>query len=381
MPVRGFLDSMPRVSVPTGASVHVAQRRANGLVDRVVPRSSQRSLTVPGADWLLELRWAALLRRAPVMTPEQHAAAVADPRRRAAEIEVPIACLLCGGARLQALLHAHDRKRKVPGWDYHVVRCAGCGLLFRHPGIRPERLGDLYSSGNYARFLAGKYTRKRIRRYRVTMEPFGRLFKKGRGRRLLDFGCGNGLFLDLAHRRGFDCYGVDLAADAIEVARQKPSGQHAYHGTPREIPQLAAGGFDVITMWSVLAHLARPVDDLSMLRSLLAPDGVLLVLTVNAGSLKLKHDLEAWGGFTANHLAFFAPDTLRLLLRRAGFGAVVMPPWYSESVERGTTRLTAREQRHLRRVIDRGNRGNMLRAAAFVDPDGPKRWRLRGIPL
>jgi hypothetical protein len=32
-------------------------------------------------------------------------------------------------------------------------------------------------------------------------------------------------------------------------------------------------------------------------------------------------------------------------------------------------------------VIDRGNRGNMLRAAAFVDPDEPKRWRLRSIPL
>jgi SAM-dependent methyltransferase len=381
MPVRWFLDSMPRMSVPLGGSVRVGQRRAGGLVDRVVPRSSQRSLTVPGADWLLELRWTAVIRRAPVMTPEQHAAAVADARRRGAEIEVPIPCLLCGGTRLQALLHAHDRKHNPPWWDYHVVRCAGCGLLFRHPGIRPQRLGDLYSSGNYARFLAGHYTRKRIRRYRVTMAPFGQLFRKGRGRRLLDFGCGNGLFLDIAHRRGFDCYGVDLAADAIEVARQKPSGQHAYHGTPTDITQLAAGGFDVITMWSVLAHLAQPVDDLTMLRSLLAPDGVLLLLTVNAGSLKLKHDLESWGGFTANHLAVFAPDTLRLLLRRAGFRAVVMPPWYSEPVERGTTRLSAREQRHLRRVIDRGNRGNMLRAAAFADPDGPKRWRLRGVPL
>ena len=105
---------------------------------------------------------------------------------------------------------------------------------------------------------------------------------------------------------------------------------------------------------------------------------MLLVLTVNAGSLKLKHQLEAWGGFTANHLAFFGPDTLRLLLRRAGFRAVVMPPWYSEPVERGTTRLSARQERNLRRAIDRGNRGNMLTAAAFVDPDGPKHWRARG---
>jgi SAM-dependent methyltransferase len=372
---------MLRVSVPVRASVRVGHERASGLVDLVVPRSTERCLTLPGADRLLELRWAARIRRAPVMTPEQHAAAVADSRRRGAEIEVPLACLLCGEARLQALMHAYDRKQKAPRWDYHVVRCAGCGLLFRHPGIRPERLGDLYSSGKYAQFLAGKYTRKRIRRYKVTMAPFGRVFRKGRGRRLLDFGCGNGLFLDVAHRRGFDCYGVDLAADAIEVARQKPSGQHAYHGTPTDIPQLAAGGFDVITMWSVLAHLAQPVDDMTMLRSLLAPDGVLLLLTVNAGSLKLKHHLDAWGGFTANHLAFFAPDTLRLLLRRAGFRAVVMPPWYGEPVERGTSRLSARQQRRLRRVIDRGNRGNMLRAAAFVDPDGPKRWRLHGIPL
>ena len=86
----------------------------------------------------------------PEVTPR-----LADPRRRAAEIEVAIACLLCGGARLQALLHARDRKHEPPRWDYHVVRCAGCGLLFRHPGIRPERLGDLYSSGRYAEFLAG----------------------------------------------------------------------------------------------------------------------------------------------------------------------------------------------------------------------------------
>jgi SAM-dependent methyltransferase len=352
-------------------------RRPKGLVDLVVPASTQRCMTLPGVDRLLELRWAARISRAPVMTPEQHAAAVADPRRRAASIEVPIACVLCGGTRLQALLHVH----KHPRWDYHVVRCAACGLLFRHPGIRPDRLGDLYSSGKYAEFLGGKYTRKRIRRYRTTMAPFRRLFKAGDGRRLLDFGCGNGLFLELAHRRGFDVHGVDLAPDAIAVARRKPSGQHAHHGHPTDIPELAAGGFDVITMWSVLAHLAQPVDDLTMLRGLLAPDGVLLLLTVNAASLKLKHQLDAWGGFTPNHLAFFAPDTLRRLLRRAGFRAVVMPPWYGGPVERGRSRLSQREERLLRAAIDRGNRGNMLRAAAFADPDTPQRWGLRGTLL
>jgi hypothetical protein len=131
----------------------------------------------------------------------------------------------------------------------------------------------------------------------------------------------------------------------------------------------------------VLAHLAEPVEDLTMLRELLAPDGVLLLLTVNAGSLKLKRQLDAWDGFTPNHLIFLSPDTLPRLLRRAGFGAVVMPPWYGEPVERGTSRLRPREERMLRRAVDRGNRGNMLRAAAFADPDGPARWGLEGVRL
>jgi SAM-dependent methyltransferase len=353
-------------------AVHWAVARAHRAALRVLPPVS----TWPGVDRLLEARWEAKLRRAPVFSPEEHAARYADPDRRGAAIEIPIGCALCGGRRLQELLHPADRKHDPPRWDYHVVRCADCGFLFRHPGIRPERLSDLYASGRYAKFLAGEYAHERIRRYEVTMAPFGRLFAAGEGRRLLDFGCGHGLFLELAQERGFDCAGVDLAKDAVEAAREKPSGCNAHHGSPAEIPELAAGGFDVITMWSVLAHLAQPVEDVTMLRRLLGPDGVLLILTVNADSLILRRRLEGWGGFTVNHLLFSSPRTLPRLLERAGFGAVVMPPWYGEPIEVGQSTLTASEQRRLRNTIDRGNRGNMLRAAAFADPAGPARWGL-----
>src|SRR3954463_2458973 len=300
--------------------------KARAAARRVIPPPSTWHQTLPGLDWLLELRWAARIRRAPVMTPEEHAAHYADPDRRHAAIEIPIGCALCDGRRLQELLHPFDQRHDPPRWNYHVVRCADCGFLFRHPGIRPERLRDLHATGRDAKFLGGKYTDKRVRRYEVTMAPFGRVFASGEGRRLLDFGCGNGLVLEIAHERGFDCYGVDLAEDAIAAARERPSGRNAYHGSPTEIPELAAGGFDVITMWSVLAHLAQPVEDLSMLRGLLAPDGVLLILTVNADALILRRRLEKWGGFTPNHLLFSSPRTLPRLLERAGVGAGGMPP-------------------------------------------------------
>jgi hypothetical protein len=41
-------------------------------------------------------------------------------------------------------------------------------------------------------------------------------------------------------------------------------------------------------------------------------------------------------------------------------------------------RLTPRQVRRLRRVVERGDQGRMLRALAFADPDGPQRRGIRG---
>jgi len=347
----------------TAAAAHRSKRyHAYRLVFRHlrVPPGTMRPYALPGAAPLHELRWRRRLRRAPTVDFAEHAAAVG-----VGEIEEPVACSLCDGRLVQPLLRAPH--------GYHVVRCAACGFLYRNPGIRPSRLGDLYA-GHYSHFLTGSYSANRKRRYRLVMDAFDPLFADGTGRRLLDFGCGAGLFLELAYERGFEGYGVDLSQDSVEKARQRPSGAHAYFGAPGDVPEIAAGGFDLVTMWSVLAHLATPVEDLTLLRSLLADDGALTILTVNANSLRLKANGSGWGGFTPNHLKFYAPATLPLLLRRAGFEAVVMRPMANDLVEAGASPLTARQERRMRRVVADGDRGNMLRAVAFARADGPARW-------
>jgi 2-polyprenyl-3-methyl-5-hydroxy-6-metoxy-1,4-benzoquinol methylase len=299
------------------------------------------------------------------MTAEEHAARVG-----VADREEVIGCDLCGERRVQPLF-APRGKRKP--WTYHVVRCPTCGFLYRNPGIQPARLGELYAGAGYGRFLAGKYARERRRRYRLVLDGFHPLFAEGAGRRLLDFGCGAGLFLELAHERGFDVHGVDLSPAAVRRARKRPSGRKAYVGSPLDVPEIAAGGFDVITLWSVAAHLADPLGDLRMLRGLLAPEGVMLVLTVNASSLLLKAQGAGWGGFTPNHLKFFSPETLTRALHLAGFPAVLVEPMYTDPVEAGTLRLRPRHERRLRHAIDRGNRGNMQRAVGFASADGLRR--------
>jgi SAM-dependent methyltransferase len=335
-----------------------------------IPSPGYWAYTLPGLAPLVRARWGWTIRRAPVMTVEEHAAATG-----VGEIEEIIGCGLCGKRRVRALFHV--RPGRPPQRRYRVVVCASCGFLYRHPGVRPERLGDLYGSGTYGSFLTGHYAGHRQRRYRLVMDAFAPLFSAGEARRLLDFGSGSGLFLEVAHRRGFDGYGVDLAPDAVEYARSRPGGANSFCGSPRDVPEIAAGGFDVVTLWSVLAHLPSSAEDLTMLRGLLTDDGALLILTVNANSLELKAERAQWGGFTPNHLKFFSPSTLCLLLQNAGFGAVVIRPMLPDEVAVGKARLTARQVRRMRRIVENRYEGNMLRAVAFVDPAGPSRWGLQ----
>jgi SAM-dependent methyltransferase len=346
------------------------QRLAYCVGRSLLPPRHLWPFALPGAAAWHEAHWRWLVHRAPVMSADGHAERVG-----VADREEVIGCDLCGERSVQPLFTPRGRRKP---WTYHVVRCPTCGFLYRNPGIQPARLHELYEGAGYGRFLTGKYSRKRLRRYRLVLDGFRPVFAHGAGRRLLDFGCGAGLFLELAHERGFDCHGVDLSPYAIERAHQRPGGEKTYVGSPLEVPEIAAGGFDVITLWSVMAHLAEPVEDLKMLRGLLADDGILLILTVNANSLLLKAQGADWGGFTPNHLKFFSPATLTRALHLAGFPAVVVHPMYTDPIEAGTRRMRPPDERRLRRAIDRGNRGNMQRALAFASVDGPRRSGLGG---
>jgi 2-polyprenyl-3-methyl-5-hydroxy-6-metoxy-1,4-benzoquinol methylase len=347
---------------------------ARGILRRVVYGKrlnlippTQRPYAVPLMRRYHEWRHARLLRRRPIVPIEEYRSSVS-----CGEIEEFIGCTLCGDTRQQPLYQPAGRQESRR-WSYRVVRCPGCGFLYRNPNIIPERLGDLYAD-SYSSFLSGTYAEKRVRRYRLTMQAFHPVFDDGEGRRLLDFGCGVGLFLSEAEQRGFVPYGVDLSPDSIEQARTRVPNAGTYLGAPADVPEIAAGDFDVITMWSVLAHLPRPIDDLSGLRSLLTADGVLLILTVNANSLLLKAAGSRWNGFTANHLMFYSPQTLPLLLARAGFAAVATAPFYGDTVEAGTTKLSADRVARLRKAVDESQGGNMMRAVAFASDAAVQQW-------
>jgi SAM-dependent methyltransferase len=97
--------------------------------------------------------------------------------------------------------------------------------------------------------------------------------------RLLDIGCAYGPFLAAARDEGFDCLGMDPAEDAVRYVKEKlgiPAVQGCF---PEAAPAPGDEGFDVISLWYVIEHLAEPGKALDAIASLLKPGGVLALST------------------------------------------------------------------------------------------------------
>lgn len=284
---------------------------------------NEQTYAKPGEARRLEKNWQKFINTRSHTTVDEY-----KQRRTVTEIEEIIPCMLCGNDTFMPLFSPSKKD-----WSYDVVMCSECDLMYRNPNIIPEHLHVLYDKVNYNNFLSGQYSKKRQSKYKSVLASLkdllpAKIEKDQESLSVLDFGCGNGLALEVMQDRGYETWGVDLSPESVESAKELLGHDRVWCGDPTEISELEGKKFDLITMWSVLAHLPRPIDTFEMLRSYLKPGGALLVFTVNANSLLVKRDHQNWNGFTRNHLAFYTPKTAELLFKKAGFGEFYSRPHY-----------------------------------------------------
>ena len=331
---------------------------------KVTLTANQRTYAKHNEGRRLEVTWQKFLNSLPTVHVDDYA-----KTQSVKDIEEIVPCLLCNSNEFMPLFSPAKKD-----WIYHVVMCKSCKLVYRNPNIIPEHLHKLYDSVNYNNFLSGSYGKKRQNKYKSVLASFkDRIPPKGHGSdgplKVLDFGCGNGLALEVMQERGYETWGIDLSPESVEVAKERLGHQRVWCGDPTDFDELKAEKFDFITMWSVLAHLPRPIETLSMLRSFLKPNGALLVFTVNANSLLMKRDLGKWNGYTRNHLAFYSPDTANNLFERAGFGEVYHRPHYANHLTPLKKKLTPQQWENTKVNVLEHRGGNMNRMLAFNRPD------------
>jgi SAM-dependent methyltransferase len=136
--------------------------------------------------------------------------------------------------------------------------------------------------------------------------------------RLLEVGCGHGLLLDEARRRGFDVVGLELSRDSAAHAREE-LGVRVHQLT---LEQFAAQSddahYDAILLVDVIEHLDDPARALDLCVSLLAPGGALGVVTPDPSSVAARIAGPRWWGYLPAHTYLFPRRTLRELLAARG---------------------------------------------------------------
>jgi 2-polyprenyl-6-hydroxyphenyl methylase / 3-demethylubiquinone-9 3-methyltransferase len=117
---------------------------------------------------------------------------------------------------------------------------------------------------------------------RLGLDPMER--QPFKGLRFLDIGCGGGLLCEPMARLGAAVVGVDPAIKNIKTASVHASEMELdidyRHGTAED---LAAAGekFDVILNMEVIEHVANPAGFVATCVSLMKPNGLMFVATLN----------------------------------------------------------------------------------------------------
>ncbi len=292
------------------------------------------------------------------------------------ELFEEVACDLCG---------AWDwRQVRVLG-GYPIVRCRRCGFCFANPQLKPEVLAAGYN--NDTEVAKEVHSTEDLLAHYREMEPahrhnFGRILdtldRLCRVGKVLDVGCGPGIFLEMARDRGWEVAGVEIGSWAREAARERDLPVHI--GTLEDAP-FQEGEFDLITFHATVEHLSSPREVLSEAGRLLKPEGILAITSLpNFASLTIRLGLDDFAlNRPMGHLNYFSHRTFSEMLRRIGFGQMVHATSYGvnlESVKRLLRRSSAAgdrqgtelaqsgtpsaTERHFKRLFDRMNDRFML---------------------
>jgi 2-polyprenyl-6-hydroxyphenyl methylase/3-demethylubiquinone-9 3-methyltransferase len=155
------------------------------------------------------------------------------------------------------------------------------------------------------------------------------------GKRVLDVGCGGGIFAEAIAALGAQVTGIDLSEKGIGVARlhQYESGMSVdYRLVAAETLALEMrGAFDVVTCLELLEHVPEPASTVAACATLAKPGGLVVFSTINRNSksyvqaiLGAEYVLRLLPRGTHDWARFIRPSELANFARPARLEVIAM---------------------------------------------------------
>jgi len=221
-------------------------------------------------------------------------------------------CMCCGGQQSEVFLSdcADFYLHKPDVVSYHS--CASCGLVQQHPV--PRDVSSYYDDYPVHQRRSSAYSWfRRVLMSSVYLPP--RNWKSGS--RLLDFGCGDGWYVEWCKEAGLDIVGFEPSAPHARALSERV-------GVPvlsdvDELRTRYAACFDVITLHFVVEHLIDLKTTFDLLATLLKPGGSIRYVVPNIDSWEFRLFRRRWHSLDApRHISFPAVEHARRIAAASG---------------------------------------------------------------
>ena len=164
------------------------------------------------------------------------------------------------------------------------------------------------------------YSRIMNHEYGKVLKYLGKQYPPGS--RLLDFGSGKGVFLNLAKEAGFNPIGIETAEARADFAEQKYGLtvlREMYETGP-----VTTEPFDIITLFHVLEHLPEPKQLLkNLITDNLKPGGMLIMEVPNLSSLQSRIAEDKWMHLDIpRHISHFSQERMKKFCQESGLEIV-----------------------------------------------------------
>lgn len=196
----------------------------------------------------------------------------------------------------------------------YLVKSRSSGFVFCSKIPSEEEILEYYSNYPIGYGMDSGITRNRINEALDEFENYRATNK------MLDVGCGPGLFLIEAKKRGWEVYGTEYTEKQVAYLKEKEivaiKGKLTNQSFKSET-------FDVIISSEVIEHINNPIEEMQQFYRLLRKGGLVYITTPNFNALE-RFLLR--GNYSLieypEHLCYYTPSTLHLLLALSGFKKV-----------------------------------------------------------
>jgi len=211
-------------------------------------------------------------------------------------------CPVCGN--INNFIYIESINDLETGLEYKIYKCPECSLEFSSPmkSALPshyEKFEEYFERWEFKKALN---------------------FISSKKAKIIDIGCGEGHFLNLARKKGFDVFGIDFNENAIKVAKEKFCIENVYPYTLEEfIEKFPDEKFDFVFFFHLLEHLEDPLNFMKNIKKILKEDGYIAFSLPNPKRFSLHSNFREEWDFPPHHLTRWNEKSINKLLNITGF--------------------------------------------------------------